>query len=152
MAAWVNNDYGDGSISRQFNGTIPQDQQRVTGETRTMIRRRIGDFEDYELAASNPSKYSQKIVERSRNLAALAIQLQWVEGDATKAETSYFKINQEAAPINKTELVLLRARKKPNALAARAIIRSGTGHKYWSKFAASKQPSLFIRNSSEWNW
>lgn len=29
---------------------------------------------------------------------------------------------------------MLLSRKKPNAIAARAIVRSGTGHKYWSKF------------------
>jgi hypothetical protein len=78
-------------------------------------------------------------VRRARILGALALQVQWVYGDANKAETSYFKINQEAAPINKTELFLLQARNKPNGLASRAIRRSGTSHKYWSKFPNDKK-------------
>jgi hypothetical protein len=73
-------------------------------------------------------------VERAKRLATIALQLQWVHGDAKKAEASFFKINQEASPIDKTELRLLKARTLPNSLAARAIVRSGTGHKYWSRF------------------
>jgi hypothetical protein len=48
-------------------------------------------------------------------------------------------ISGRLPPIDPTELKLLKARKCPNALAARAIIRSGTGHKYWSKFAIDQQ-------------
>jgi hypothetical protein len=75
-------------------------------------------------------------------LGALAVQLQWVEGDVKKAETSFFKINREAAPINKTEMKLLESRKKPNSIAARAIIRSGKGHKYWSLFSSENQDKI----------
>ncbi|MDD3416948.1 MAG: HNH endonuclease signature motif containing protein [Lachnospiraceae bacterium] len=42
--------------------------------------------------------------------------------------------NQQAAPIDKTELKLLKTRQYPNSIAARAVIRSGKGHKYWSEF------------------
>ncbi|HAS94802.1 TPA: hypothetical protein DCS99_00025 [Candidatus Wolfebacteria bacterium] len=37
---------------------------------------------------------------------------------------------------------LLQSRNKPNALAARAIIRSGTGHKYWSRFQEAAQVEI----------
>jgi hypothetical protein len=83
-----------------------------------------------------------EIVNYLKNLGVLAIQLQWVEGDASKAEESFFKINQQAAPIDKTELKLLKARKKPNSIAARAIIRSGKGHKYWSSFENEIQQEI----------
>jgi len=36
----------------------------------------------------------------------------------------------------------LQSRNKPNALAARAIIRSGTGHKYWSRFHEAAQVEI----------
>jgi len=65
-----------------------------------------------------------------------------VSGDAAKAEASFFRINQQAARIDETELKLLKARNKPNALAARAMIRSGTGHKYWSKFDDDKKQQI----------
>ena len=58
-------------------------------------------------------------------------------GEAEKAESSFFRINQEATPIDETELDMIKARRKPNALAARAFIRAGTGHKYWSAFDES---------------
>lgn len=86
-----------------------------------------------------PEKVKPEIIARAKSLGALAIQLQWVQGGSSKAEASYFKINQQASPINPTELRVLRARKNPNAIAARAIIRSGKGHKYWSAFSEENQ-------------
>lgn len=37
---------------------------------------------------------------------------------------------------------MLKSRKKPNSIAARAIIHSGAGHKYWSKFAPEIQTQI----------
>lgn len=143
LAAWVNDDYGDKQISKDFyEGIIPEDQIKVAEKTRLLIRKRVGSYADYQLALTSPEKVKPDIVQKAKALGRLALQLQWVDGDATKAEESFFKINQEAAPINPTELILLKARKKPNGLAARAIMRSGTGHKYWSKFDIEKQSEI----------
>jgi hypothetical protein len=140
LAARVNNDFGDGGISKRFfEGIIPEEQIRIAEDTRALVRRKVGLFSDYELSTTYPDKVKSEIVRRARILGALALQVQWVYGDANKAETSYFKINQEAAPINKTELFLLQARNKPNGLASRAIMRSGTSHKYWSKYPNDKK-------------
>jgi hypothetical protein len=140
LSAWINDDFGDGKISKMFyDGIIPEEQIHLAEETKKFVRRRIGSYEDFKLALSNPDKVRSDIIIRAKNLSALAIQLQWVEGDANKAESSFFKINQQAAPINKTELILLESRKKPNCIAARAIIRSGKGHKYWSGFTNENQ-------------
>ena len=143
LAAWVNDDYGDGPISTRFyESTIPDEQKNIAEETRTLIRKKIGAFKEYELALTNPEKVKPEITKRAKTLGALALQLQWVDGDANKAEASFFKINQQAAPIDQTELHIIEARKKPNGIAARAIIRCGTGHKYWSKFSEEKQSQI----------
>ncbi|MEB3177719.1 MAG: DUF262 domain-containing protein [Nostocaceae cyanobacterium] len=143
LAAWINDDYGDGDISKKFyDGSIPDDQQQAAEDARRIINNKIGSFRDYQLATQSPDKVEPKIIARARNLGTLAIQLQWVEGDASKAEASFFKINQQAAPIDETELRLLKARKKPNGVAARAIMRSGNGHKYWSAFFEDKQNKI----------
>jgi hypothetical protein len=143
LAAWINNDYGDGEISKEFYaGDIPDEQLESAQAARKLINKKIGAFKDYLLALKSPDKVDQKIISRARSLGTLAIQLQWVEGDASKAEASFFKINQQAAPIDETELRLLKARKKPNGVATRAIIRSGNGHKYWSEFSDEKQEKI----------
>lgn len=143
LAAWVNNDYGDGSISKQFyDGIIPEDQLKIAEETRNFIKKRIGSFEDYKLALKHPDRVKSEIAEKAKRLGSLAIQLQWVEGDSSKAEASFFKINQQAVPIDNTELRLLKSRRKPNAIAARAIMRSGKGHKYWSRFSVDNQEKI----------
>lgn len=140
LAAWINDDYGDRQISRNFyEGIIPDEQIEIAEETRRLIRKKIGAYSEYKLALTNPDKVSQAVLKKAKNLGALAIQLQWVEGDASKAENSFFKINQQAAPIDKTELILLESRKKPNCIAARAIIRGGKGHKYWASFTEENQ-------------
>ncbi len=140
LYAWINDDFGDGKISKMFyDGIIPEDQIQLGEDTKKLIRKRIGSYDDFKLALSNPEKVKHTIIKRAKNLSALAIQLQWVEGDANKAESSFFKINQQAAPINKTELILLESRKKPNCISARAIVRSGKGHKYWSGFIFDSQ-------------
>lgn len=143
LAAWINNDFGDGEISKMFyDGIIPEDQIEIAEETRKLVRSEVGSYSDYKLALTNPEKVLPNLLIRAKNLAALAIQLQWVEGDAAKAEQSFFKINQQAAPIDKTELVLLESRNKPNCIAARAIIRGGKGHKYWSIFSEENQKQI----------
>jgi Protein of unknown function DUF262 len=143
LSAWVNDDYGDGQISKLFyDGVIPDEQLEIAAETRKLINKKVGSYNDFRLALTHPEKLKPEIVKSAKSLAALAIQLQWVEGDASKAENSFFKINQQAAPIDKTELKLLESRKKPNSIAARAIIRSGKGHKYWSLFSNEIQDQI----------
>jgi hypothetical protein len=140
LAAWVNNDYGDGAISKSFyESIIPDEQRDIADRLRIKINKEIGPFSDYQLAMKNPENVKPEVVSKARQLGSLAIQIQWVDGDAKKAESSFFKINQKAAPIDKTELILLEARNKANGIATRAILRGGKGHKYWSSFEAEKQ-------------
>jgi len=143
LAAWINDDYGDGDISRVFyEGIIPDEQLNVATTTRALIDKTVGPFRHYLLAATNPDVVSDKIKRLAKRLGILGINIQWVHGDSSKAESSFFKINQQAAPINPTELRVLRARKEPLGIAARAIVRCGKGHKYWSAFTPSVQSEI----------
>src|SRR5690606_24261380 len=135
LIAWINNDYGDGPITKlAFDGLIPEEQIEIANKTRKLIEKEIGPYSDYQIAIKYPEKVRPEIVTNSKNLGAIAVQLQWVEGDADVAEASFFKINQQAAKIDPTELKLIQARKKANGIASRAIIKAGKGHQYWSKF------------------
>lgn len=146
LVAWVHDDYGDQGTSRDFfDGIIPDEQIAAADYTRGLIKRKIGSYDDHQFAIQNPEKAKPEIVAQAKRLASQSVQLQWVQGDATKAEASFFKINQEASPIDKTELRLLKARTLPNALAARAIVRSGTGHKYWSRFTEERRTEIELQ-------
>jgi len=143
LSAWINDDYGDNKISRDFyESIIPDEQIRIAQQTRRLVNKNVGSFSEYEIAKNSPHKVKPEIARKARDLGSLAIQLQWVEGDANKAESSFFKINRQAAPINDTEIILLESRRKPNCVAARAILRSGKGHKYWSDFIEEKQNEI----------
>lgn len=143
IIAWVNDDYGDWNLSKSFFWyIISQEQLDAAEKTRKLVNKEIWSYNDHKFAISNPNKANPRLLENAQRLANLTITLQWVRWDSTTAEASFFKINEQASPINETEKKLLKSRKKPNAIAARAIIRSGTWHKYWSKFEKSKQDDI----------
>lgn len=143
LISWVHDDYGDKHSSiRFFDNNIPAEQRRAAEATRKMINETVGSYNDLSLALRNPDTATNDRLRLARNLSAFAIDLQWVVGGAEKAESSFFRINQQATPIEPTELDMIKARSKPNALAARAFIRAGTGHKYWSTFEESTQAEI----------
>ncbi len=142
LASWIFDDYGDGEISQKFDeGNIPEDQKHISNETRKFINKKIGHYKDI-IESPKQAMPNPDYIQRAKNLGAFTIQVQWVDGDATKAEDSFFKINQQGAPLNNTEIKLLESRKKGNCIAARAIIRSGKGHKYWANFSAENQKRI----------
>ncbi len=143
LAAWINDDYGNGEISKQFyEGKIPDEQIEIGDKIRVLINKNIGSYSDHKLAVDHPDKVTPEIVGRSRILGAVSLQVQWVEGDSNNAENSFRKINEQGVPINSTEKKILNARRKPIGFASRAIIRSGQGHNYWVDFNAEVQKSL----------
>lgn len=143
LIAWVHNDYGEGDLSQKFFGhSIPPEQAQFAKRTRTMVEAEIGSYADHVAAAQNPEGYGPDIVARSRALGSRVINLQWVRGDSSKAEDSFARINQQAANITPQELELIKGRRLPNVMAARAIIRRGTGHQYWSSFSDEIQSEI----------
>ncbi|MGN7503556.1 MAG: GmrSD restriction endonuclease domain-containing protein [Alphaproteobacteria bacterium] len=140
LISWVYDDYGDGKYSREFYQNNISEEQLVNAEkARKYINRNIGSYVDVMNATQQESGSAKHLLEKAKSLGAYSIQVQWVDGDVSKAEKSFFKINQQASKIDKTELKLLKSRKKPNCIAARAIIRRGEGRHYWSDFSAENQ-------------
>jgi hypothetical protein len=141
--AWVHDDYGDRQISIPFFANmISPEQNKAAEKTRQLIKSRVGSYQELKIAGQHQHTATPERLRLARNLAALAINLQWVMGEAAKAESSFFKINQKATLIDPTELDMIKSRHKPNALAARALIRAGTGHKYWSAFSEPIQNEI----------
>lgn len=137
LRAWIEDDYGDGAVSLRFySNEISTSQKKIAKKTRELVEKRIGKYTLLKDALLEPDSHEPARVQRARNMATRSLSLQWVNGDATKAETSFFKINTQGTPLDSTEELLLRNRERSAAIAARSIIRAGTGHKYWSKFPA----------------
>ena len=142
LISWIKDDYGDGDVSKKFYGDSINDEHRDIAEnTRKLINKKIGRYIDI-IEAPNKENADVALVQRAKNLGAYSIQVQWVDGDAKKAEKSFFKINQQPSKIDPTELKILESRRKGNCIAARAIIRGGLGHKYWSDFSAEIQAEI----------
>lgn len=143
LIAWVHDDYGDKHTSiRFFDNNIPIEQERAGQATRKAINSSVGSYAEMGLFLRNSDTAPKDRLRLARNLSAFAVNLQWVAGEADKAESSFFRINQQATPIDQTELDMIKARRKPNAVATRAFIRAGTGHKYWSEFDESAKAEI----------
>jgi hypothetical protein len=135
LRAWIADDYGDGSLSLAFyKGEISEDQKRIAKRARQLIEQRVGRYSSLRgLIDANVSD-DPVALKRSNRLVTRALNLQWIQGNADVAETSFFKINSQGTPLDETEEMLIKNRRKPIAIGARAVLRSGTGHKYWSAF------------------
>lgn len=132
LIAWVHDDYGDGRLSRGFYGNfIPQEQVEAADITRKLTAQKVGSYTEVLAAGQFPTVSPPERVRLAKNAATIAVSLQWVPGDAKLAEKAFLNINQKSTPINKTEMVLIESRRNPNAVAARALLRAGVGHKYW---------------------
>ncbi|OGO21713.1 MAG: hypothetical protein A2Z28_01635 [Chloroflexi bacterium RBG_16_51_9] len=143
LIAWVLDDYGDKEISLNFfQNYIPLEQVKSAERTRKLVKESVGSYQELKAALRNPDNSSAERVQLAKNVFGIAIQLQWVVGDSATAEKSYFKINRQAVTIDPTELSIIESRRKPNALATRALIRAGTGHKYWSAFPDKIQKDI----------
>ncbi len=143
IIAWIQDDYGDGNLSQKLYGlNIPDEQVRVAKKTRELIKAEIGSYKDFQDEITAPG--SVPFVSAKVNaLAHSRIPLLWVKGsDSLKAERAFFTINQSAVEIDPTELKILNARTKPNAIAARAIVRNATGHRYWRDFSDDGQKNI----------
>jgi hypothetical protein len=135
LRAWIEDDYGDGPTSQAFFGYEISDGQKKTAlRTRELIAARVGTWQHYQLRSADANLDP---IERKRlnTVISRGLPIQWVRGDADKAESSFFQINTKGTPLDEVEELLLKSRLKPVPIAARAVIRAGKGHKYWSRFA-----------------
>ena len=104
-------------------------------KTRDLVSKRVKSYGEWRAETGTPGVIPELTL-RVRGLAHAKIPLLWVPGnDATKAEKAFFTINQSAVEIDATELKILNARSKPNAVAARTIVRNGPGTPYWESFS-----------------
>lgn len=141
LIAWYKDDYGDGEMSRKYyKDDISPAQKEAHNLTRNYVNKRIGSFKDIQESNDKPGA-NPKYLEIAKKLGR-GIPVQWLSGNADKAERSFFKINKQGAPLNPTERNLLKARKKGNCIAARAIIKRGKGYKYWADFNPDVQEKI----------
>jgi hypothetical protein len=144
LRAWAEDDYGDGATSQSFfTYEISKEQRRIAKRTRDLIDDRIGKYAHINARMQQPDIPDDER-RRGTALASRALHIQWVSGNAGKAEESFFKINTEGTPLDGVEELLLRNRRRPIAIAARAVIRAGKGHRYWSAFPSQAARTIEV--------
>lgn len=119
---------------------MPKDQKQIAARTRKLIEQKVGRYTT--LRGLVGSKTAGIETKRANTLFTRSLTLQWVQGSADVAETSFFKINSQGTPLDEVETMLIRNRRKPIAISARAILRAGTGNAYWSSFVDQKRASV----------
>jgi hypothetical protein len=138
LCAWIEDDYGDMNTTKSFySDQISKEQIKIAKQTRTLINEHIGTYAS--VAARAGSAASEKAARRALHMFTSPVSLQMVSGDAAAAEDSFFAINQQGTILDETEELLIRNRRKPVGIGARAIVRAGAGNKYWSVFTKENQ-------------
>ncbi|KAA3654402.1 MAG: DUF262 domain-containing protein [Proteobacteria bacterium] len=139
IRAWLEDDYGDGPVSHKlFGHDISLEQKKAAEKTRKLIKDRVGSWAYFKSLSSDNEDITDDQRRKLSTLMTRGLPVQWVKGDTDKAETSFFNINMKGTPLDDIEEMLLRNRRRPVPIAARAIIRAGKGHRYWSAFASEK--------------
>ena len=69
LGAWINDDYGDGSISNDYYGNyISEEQRHIAEKTRELVNERIGSYKEIESISKNrittEDKNKNEIVEK----------------------------------------------------------------------------------------
>ncbi len=152
LKAWVENDYGNGSNSHAFFNQNISDEQRIIAEkTQRLVESTVGRYSDFASLTEDQILANPESARIHSNIFSRSLHVQWVQGDQDVAESSFFKINSQGTALDSTEELLLRNRNKSYAIAARSIVRSGTGHKYWSRFTNEAQREIEGLASSYYN-
>lgn len=140
LIAWVNDDYGAGEISNKaWDHAVSPAQAKLHRETKRLIDESIGSYAQLYDFGLNQEKTDDLVKRRrGRAIATMQLYIQKVEGDAAVAEESFYKINSNSVVIDDTELDMIKARRKPNAIAVRALLSRGKGFKYWEGFSNAK--------------
>lgn len=148
LLAWAHDDYGDGPQSLDFfKGGISNAQKRLANRTRAEVEKRTGTYQHlHQKLQSNQE--GENSDDRLGTFATRGLQVQWIVGDADKAESSFFKINTQGSALDPIEEKILRNRHKAPAIAARSIARAATGHKYWSRFDLIIQDKITEKSQS----
>lgn len=144
LRAWMEDDYGDGFLSLAFyKGQISDEQRQIARYTRKLVEQTVGRYSTLRSQVAVKDDASEVVNRRAQVLFTRALALQWIQGtDAAVAETSFFKINSQGTPLDEIETTLIKNRRKPIAIAARAILRAGSGHKYWSGFGDDRSQEM----------
>ncbi|HEY4983298.1 MAG TPA: HNH endonuclease signature motif containing protein [Pseudolabrys sp.] len=141
LCAWISNDYGDGTESKSFySDEISKEQIRIAGRTRRLVEKAIGKYESLDHMVGRPA--TDLAGRRAGAMNTRPIFLQTVVGNARVAEDSFFAINSQGTPLDETETYLIKNRYKPVAIGARAIVRAGFGHAYWSAFSQQNKTEI----------
>lgn len=143
LKAWADNDYGDGPASGAFfSQNIAADQMAVARATRKLVEAEVGRYADYKSLTEEQLASDAERAARFSIIFNRALHVQWIQGNQDVAESSFFKINSQGTVLDQTEEILLKNRNKSYAIAARSIVRAGTGHKYWSRFSPDNQSEI----------
>lgn len=143
LRAWMENDYGAGPISRSFFGPqISRDQIKRADQTRKLVEAKVGRFSDLKSLTDADMANDPALSKTYSTVFTRSLHVQWIQGSQEVAEDSFFKINTQGTALDTTEELLLKHRKRSYAIAARAVVRSGQGHKYWSQFADDPQERI----------
>jgi hypothetical protein len=139
LIAWVNDDYGAGSISQSEAGgidKIPKAQREAHEQTKELMKG-VGDYKDLvKIGESDDVVGTLEQRKRAKGMNSLQVEVQnYGKPDPQKAEAAFYRINQGGTPLTKEEQEIIRTRRWPESIAARSLWRVEGGKHYTIGFS-----------------
>jgi hypothetical protein len=106
------------------------------------VEKTVGRFSDFKAVSGDDLEADTETAKIAANIFMRSLHIQWIQGSQEVAESSFFKINSQGTVLDPVEEMLLRHRKTSYAIAARSVVRAGTGHKYWSSYSKNTQKDI----------
>jgi len=94
LRAWIEDDYGDKATSQAFFGfNINENQIKAARETRRLVEKTIGSYNDWIKKEGIQQDLPPADRRRVASVRTTTIPIQWVTGNAERAQASFLKIN-----------------------------------------------------------
>lgn len=141
LIAWVNDDYGFGTISQKVYGIegITAAHKNAHFTTKDLVNNEIGSYQKLLEISQKEGTGTPEERKRATGMNSFAIVVQpYNKPNARKAEASFYRINQGGTPLGPEEREIIRTRRWPQSIAARTIWRAKDGKKYFIDFEPDK--------------
>lgn len=163
IRAWMTNDWGDKRISYYERRDTSQ-IKKIANETRNLINREIGSFDNFKHAHDILKEYTNKgkapKLEMPKNeflqatfysdvvTGNLSLLGQWEQGDYNSAEQSFLRINKQGQPLNPWETTLIEYRKSSYARVLNSVANAGKDGHFWPIVNVDKENKELISTFS----
>lgn len=145
LVAWVNDDYGFGTVSQLEYGrdNISQPHRDAHRITQELMKDEVGSYEHLKNIGEEVGVGTELEKARTRGMNSRGLEVQhYRKADAIRAEASFYRINQGGTILTPEEREIIRTRRWPESIAARSTWRANNNRHYAIGFESAATENI----------